>query len=762
MVRATLRKRNLPGVPRALAVTEADGWGMFSSFVRADKGWTSRLSFGQWCSFVDTTRSPLTEHLFTTQLKFGPSFPSKTAGDSLLFQGFVVGTWELCTCDDRLLANTLFSVFDADASGDLDEAELEALIGFCVGDGVPGCFERLKGDLRPSQLPTVEEILFRAMELSRLNGGPNSEGAANASKRTKAAADATVSDDTPASSSASPPASNCGGGLGAFVLTRAQFETLAIEFDALVAPIRHIRQNLRRRTLGQAWFEEASSHRFATLPVGAGASDALRLFQERRERARDELMRREMAKAESLRAELGEQAVAELRAEEAASWATMGPRRLAEGVAMLVLAALRRRADRESRRADAQGRRDTEARLLDKELCLAVHNVEVQIEKCFAAHKEASLERLDAARATATSEAVATVETRASLDPEERAATQALAIKTARRFQTLVRHGGTGHTVLALEWFQEQAVPSTAAPGRRRGGARRLLDAAAACASSRPARAMQAVLGFAPTLYQAAWRHAIHSRAEPIVEAAVEVAARRCATQEAEFVAQLAAMREDLLPGCGIDDWCGPSHPFWIRGFRNDTQRFYWVDRRNPATQRMSPPPRQGGDDSDDINWHTGLTASPHDTSVDFAAGFVEPAAASATAAKHAGFKPRDAGFEFDYQEVDSPPPVGADSRNASNDLMLGLKAHNRLHATESMPLALSDDRPKPSPPVMVGPAAKPLHRGATALAAGQHSDGSRPAEPGLEFGIGGGTRRHAAAVLGAARRERALFGDAV
>lgn len=254
----------------------------------------------------------------------------------------------------------------------------------------------------------------------------------------------------------------------------------------------------------------------------------------------------------------------------------------------------------------------------------------------------------------------------------------------------------------------------------------------------------------------------MHSRAAPIIEAAAEAATRRCAAQEAAFVASLAALREGLLPDHGIDDWCGPSHPFWIRGFNDETQRYYWVDRRNPGSRLMSPPTQQDDDAAGDIDCHTGLVGESRDRSADIAAGFVAPTEATAAAAKYAGFKPRDAGVAFDYQEVDSPPPVGGDSRSASHDLMLGLKVHNRHHAVESMPLALPDERPELPPPAMIGPAAKPLHRGATALAAGQHSDGSRPAEPGREFGIGGGTRRHAAAVIDAARRERVLFGDVV
>lgn len=745
------------------AVTEADGWRMFVAFVEADKGWTSRLSFSQWCSFVGATRSPLTEYIFTSQLKFCPSFPSADIGDSLVFQGFVAGTWELCTCDDRLLARMLFSVFDADASGDLDEAELEALISFCIGDGVPSCIERIKGDSRPSRLPTAAEILPRAKELSIRDGGPDStecQGVAGAGATATAARETRVFEDAAAGSKTGAIVPPSGEVIEDFVLTRAQFEKLTGEFDALVAPIRQIRQALRRRTLGQAWFEEASSHRFATLPVGAGAAEALRHFQERRERARDEVMRHEMAKAEALRAELGAQALAELRQDEAASWATMGPRQLTEGVAMLTLAALRRRADRESRRADAQGRRETKARLLDKALCTAVHNVEVQIEKCLAAHEQASNERLSAAMAKAKEEAVAAVETRARLDPEERAATQEMATQALKRFKTLVRHGGTGHTALALEWFQREASPATLEPDRRRGPGRGCHETASACADRGLVRAVGAVLGFAPSLHQAAWRFAVRSRAEPIVEAAVEAASRRCAAQEAAFVASLAALREELLPSYGIADWCGPANPDWIRGFDDDAQRYFWVDRRSPEARFATPPAQPDTDSAEDTDSRAWLEGQHGDTGADIAAGFVAPAEATAAAAKHAGFKPKDAGDPFDFRVVDSPPPVGADSRNANNDLMLGLRVHNRHHAVESMPLALLDERPGPPPPAMIGPAAKPLHRGATALAAGQHSDGSRPTEPGREFGTGGGTRRHAAAVINAARRERDLFGN--
>jgi hypothetical protein len=555
--------------------------------------------------------------------------------------------WNFATMDREFLARFLFEVFDVDASGDLNETECDALAR-CVHDA-----------------ETSSTAVTKTVEL--LKGG------------------------------------------AARSITAEVFVRIALENPVLLQPIQRLQLAFRTSLLGKRYFEEATQFRRDTYPRFASISAITRSYERSRERDRDAIMREEFEKSSERRKQLSRDASSARQEAERARWALFGPAQRAQELAQLVLVALQAEAAESLSQARRQGMLRSSDLLGCGELCQAVRRVELQLLECMRLLSPSVEEQKAAARDRLRADAEQEANALFASDPGFRRDAIARRTELVREFRAIVRHGGTGESIIPRDAFRQQSTPALAAD----------------------------------PIERAAMTHVVSLLAGDLHVSLVQAEAARLEEARRMQVSSLGAALTRLLTEHGIDD-SDVSHSLWRRGYDPVGRQYFWEKRAVPdqavEQPRVYAPPASRQPDA-----HP-KSSRPWD---DHANEPTETACTGMVRAADIGFLAADAGASVpDFVPVLPAQTAPGSAKDVAGDALFGLKrvasphsvvtparsrvASTALNTDSRWGEALRSRRKPPKPlapaprrPVAVVGAVHPAERGLAALIAGKHADGT-------------------------------------
>jgi Ca2+-binding EF-hand superfamily protein len=411
----------------------------------------------------------------------------------LSFHQFLIGLWDLCTRDMPLIARWAFDALDVDKSGGLDEDELRALGKLLNG----GCW--------------AGRAMERVVRKCQQSGG---------------------------------------------TLLLPQFVSLCNEQPVLLSPVRRIQRMLQNRVFGRAFWRIQTRYRASKYGDEDNMSNIVQRGFFDRERELDSMMRAEFLAAEELEATVIHEVEDELLRTETERWASMGPCQRAEELAMLSVSALRGRAVFSLMRSRSRGLLSGED-LLEKGTahCHQIRCVEIQLDEWQRLVPLSIREQETRAADELEQRGRAEAEKRIREIPEFRDKAAREAARIAKAFRAMVRHGGTGHSVLPSECF----LPD---PNWKPSYGEAVADA----------------LLLSDPVHRAASRHTLALLGRSLHEELMQTTRADLRLQTRTKMEEIHRLRTSLLQEFGIDDG-HVNYTQWARRFHPVLRRYYWESR---------------------------------------------------------------------------------------------------------------------------------------------------------------------------------------
>lgn len=371
---------------------------MFQAFVSADRDWSGDVSLSELVQYMQVPHTRLLAFVFSHAME-SDSCQERT----LQFPGFLAMVWNFATMDRPLLARLILELFDADDSGDLDEAERTALVRF-----------------------------VHAMEGS----GP----------RVTRAVRALVA--------------------AAPIATAESFAAVAVTHPILVAPAERLQRLFRKRVLGAKYFEGAARFRSKTYPPLADLATILRHHDAALEASRLTPQTPETATVDGGVGNQVATAVRVPEADWT-KWARIGPSQRAQELSQLVLDDLQAEATEALSMARRNGLLSSAELLECPGLCKALRRTELQLLQCqqllSASIEEQVKSAGDRLRHAAEDEAWAQFRS----DARTRRDVTMRRAEFARRYRAAIEHGFSGDGIIPPIAFdanqrEDEAFPALA------------------------------------------------------------------------------------------------------------------------------------------------------------------------------------------------------------------------------------------------------------------------------------------------------------